>query len=218
MVGPKHQCVSRVWHENFTVDLQLLHGVKVNYYDFWRDVFGLLDLYKRTSPGFLLQDLTLLLTLVIRVIKTIYNYLVYTAAMFLPSSLRMIQTVPLSKIFFHTNQCGWNCNKQFLLVRSSEMEHWSLTHSIPSFQEIAPPPALPQVPFSPTPAALSNAVPSRPGYGKAVELASAVMCPMKHNSTVMEVGGDEEVWGCQQFFWRKSTKVSYCWSTNALDI
>jgi len=53
-------------------------------------------------------------------------------------------------------------------------------------EEIAPPPALPQVPFSPTRAALSNAVPSRPGYGKAVELASAVMCPMKHNSTVME--------------------------------
>ena len=75
----------------------------------------------------------------------------------------------------------------------SQALYGALILNLPSrFQEIAPPPALPQVPFSPTRAALSNAVPSRPGYGKAVELASAVMCPMKHNSTVMEVR-DEEV-------------------------
>ena len=39
--------------------------------------------------------------------------------------------------------------------------------------------ALPQqVPFSPSA--------PRPGYGKAVELASAVMCPMKQGSNVLE--------------------------------
>ena len=49
--------------------------------------------------------------------------------------------------------------------------------------------ALPQqVPFSPTAAAAAPAALSvpRPGYGKAVELASAVMCPMKQGSNVLE--------------------------------
>ena len=44
--------------------------------------------------------------------------------------------------------------------------------------------ALPQqVPFSPSAGA------ARPGYGKAVELASAVMCPMKQGSNVLEAHG-----------------------------
>ena len=44
--------------------------------------------------------------------------------------------------------------------------------------------ALPQqVPFSPSASA------ARPGYGKAVELASAVMCPMKQGSNVLEAPG-----------------------------
>ena len=97
----------------------------------------------------------------------------------------------MKDLFFHQSTCGWNMNKQGFVCHWLCMEHWSWI-SPSRFQEIAPPPALPQVPFSPTRAELSNAVPSRPGYGKAVELASAVMCPMKHNSTVMEVW-DEEV-------------------------
>eukprot|EP00438_Fugacium_kawagutii_P032558 Skav201094 [mRNA] locus=scaffold2562:165817:169473:+ [translate_table: standard] len=53
-----------------------------------------------------------------------------------------------------------------------------------------------QVPFSP-PRDLAAAVPSRPGYGKAVELASAVMCPMKQGSSVREAMGIHGGWGQQ---------------------
>ena len=58
-------------------------------------------------------------------------------------------------------------------------------------QETALPVQLPHTPFAPAAGAAlgytgASGSPSRPGYGRAVELASAVMCPMKQGSSVLE--------------------------------
>lgn len=58
-------------------------------------------------------------------------------------------------------------------------------------EETALPVQLPHTPFAPAAGAAlgytgASGSPSRPGYGRAVELASAVMCPMKQGSSVLE--------------------------------
>ena len=103
-LGPIHQCVLKGLTLAFYCRLSVVHGVKGQ--AFRRDV-SRLDLCKWTSPGFPLQDLTLLLTLVNLVIKTLYKlYSVYSSYVPTQFSKDSICATMKDLFFPQTVYCG----------------------------------------------------------------------------------------------------------------